>query len=138
MQCGTFAESAVSVAESTVSIDTNVAHAGLISPSAKKMMVYNKIDEASVACSGRDGRVLKEDVVNYLSRQKTTDTPKAAVTVTDKEALINSGERIEKRVPMTRLRARIAERLLDAQQSAAILTTFNEVNMKPVKDWRKK
>ena len=137
MQEGAIAESTASVEKNTDSKDDD-ENAVMISPSAKKMMIENNLDENSVAGTGRDGRVLKEDVINYLSQQKTKDTAKAAVTVADKEPALNSGERIEKRVPMTRLRARIAERLLDAQQSAAILTTFNEVNMKPVMDLRKK
>ncbi|MDH5765356.1 MAG: 2-oxoglutarate dehydrogenase complex dihydrolipoyllysine-residue succinyltransferase [Gammaproteobacteria bacterium] len=107
----------------------------IITPSAKKLMQENNISASEVPGSGRDGRVLKEDVINYMSSQQTKVTSKPAVV--DKEA-VNYGERIEKRVPMTRLRARIAERLVEAQQSAAILTTFNEVNMQPVMDLRKK
>ena len=137
MQEGAISESPANV-EKTIDSKDDDATAAMISPSAKKMMVENNLDENSVTGTGRDGRVLKEDVINYLSQQQPTDTSKVAASVADKEPVLSSGERIEKRVPMTRLRARIAERLLDAQQSAAILTTFNEVNMKPVMDLRKK
>lgn len=119
-------------------VDTESEDAVVITPSAKKMMIENNLDEKSITGTGRDGRVLKEDVINYLSQQQSKSLVDTAVSTATTETVLNSGERIEKRVPMTRLRARIAERLLDAQQSAAILTTFNEVNMKPVMDLRKK
>ena len=132
------------VAEKTTStekkIDSNVDSddkESVVTPSAKKMIIENNLDENQVKGSGRDGRVLKEDVINYLAQQQVSDAPGKAPAAENELVTVN-GERIEKRVPMTRLRARIAERLLDAQQSAAILTTFNEVNMKPVMDMRKK
>lgn len=87
-------------------------------PAAAKLMEQNQIPPGSVSGSGKGGRVLKEDVQAHLSGTSA------------------QGPRTEKRVPMTRLRARIAERLVEAQQTAAILTTFNEVNMQPVMELR--
>jgi len=126
-----------------------------ITPSAKKLMVEHQIKAADITGSGRDGRVLKEDVLSWLEQQKTTPSEAGSTAHTPVEtpvskpvakepaatkpvAVETEGERIEKRVPMTRLRTRIAERLLDAQHNAAILTTFNEVNMQPVMDLRSK
>lgn len=87
------------------------------SPAAKKIMAESQLDSNQVAASGKAGRITKQDVIASLS---------------------GNTSRLEERVPMTRLRARIAERLLDAQQSAALLTTFNEVNMQPIMDLRNK
>lgn len=106
----------------------------LLTPSAKKMIAERGLDGSAIAGSGKGGRVLKEDVQHYLARQvepPAATTVKAAPVVAAAETPTASG-RVEKRVPMTRLRARIAERLLEAQHSAALLTTFNEVNMAPV------
>jgi 2-oxoglutarate dehydrogenase E2 component (dihydrolipoamide succinyltransferase) len=113
-----------------------------ISPSARKLMAENNIKASAVHGSGKGGRVLKEDVRAYLDNTAQTQSverqhtaPVAAKRRTEKTPLFESTSmegRIEKRVPMTRLRARIAERLLEAQHNAAILTTFNEVNMKPI------
>lgn len=86
-------------------------------PAAAKVAADNGVDLAQVAGSGRGGRVLKEDVLGAMS---------------------GKGSRIEERVPMSRLRKRVAERLLESQHTNAILTTFNEVNMKPVMDLRAK
>jgi 2-oxoglutarate dehydrogenase E2 component (dihydrolipoamide succinyltransferase) len=104
------------------------------SPAVRKAVVENNIDPADVAGSGRGGRVTKEDVTAHIA------APKAAPAVAAPTATAVSlavGERVEKRVPMTRLRQRVAQRLLDASQSTAMLTTFNEVNMKPIMDMRK-
>lgn len=118
-----------------------------ISPSARKLMAENNIEPAVVKGSGKGGRVLKEDVLGYIKNedgsQRGTEQDKPEASAVSPEAALVSQpvaapaeQRIERRVPMTRLRARIAERLLQAQQNAAILTTFNEVNMKPVMDLR--
>ena len=115
-----------------------------VSPSARKLMAENGIDASAVRGSGRNGRILKEDVLAYLEKsaqpeQQRQAKPAGTEQKAEKPPLYEQqgGEgRIEKRVPMTRLRARIAERLLEAQHNAAILTTFNEVNMKPVMDLR--
>lgn len=106
------------------------AQAGVAMPAAAKLAAEKGVDVASVQGSGRDGRVLKEDVQNTPAKSAAV-APVAAATVP-------AGERIEQRVPMSRLRARVAERLLQSQAENAILTTFNEVNMKPVMDLRAK
>ncbi|EGY53208.1 2-oxoglutarate dehydrogenase complex dihydrolipoyllysine-residue succinyltransferase [Neisseria shayeganii] len=105
------------------------AQAGVAMPAAAKLAAEKGVDISNVAGSGRDGRVLKEDVQNAAA------APKAAAPAA---AAVPAGERIEQRVPMSRLRARVAERLLQSQAENAILTTFNEVNMKPVMDLRNK
>ncbi len=112
----------------------------IMSPAAKKLVEENSLNPADIAASGKDGRLTKEDVVNHLASGKTaapaapvaSPAPAAAPAVTE-----NLGARAEKRVPMTRLRASIAKRLLEATQTTAMLTTFNEVNMKPLMDLRK-
>ena len=112
------------------------ADAALVAnPAAKKLAEENNIDLASVKGTGKDGRILKEDVQNAMAAPKAAAPVAAAPAKAASPALI--GERVEKRVPMTRLRATIAKRLLDAQHNAAMLTTFNEVNMGPLMDLRK-
>ena len=118
----------------------------IMSPSARRLVEENKLDPVVVEATGKGGRLTKEDVVNFLSASNEAATPAPAspapvVADTGMGAmpLIESpvGDRLEKRVPMTRLRASVARRLLEAQQNAAMLTTFNEVNMKPIMDLRK-
>jgi len=111
-----------------------------MSPSVRKMIAENSIDETQLTGTGKNGRILKQDVEQFLSAENIVkETPaepvqKAAPAGAAEQTV--SGERLERRVPMTRLRSRIAERLLQSQQQAAILTTFNEVNMKPVMELR--
>ncbi|AWW46195.1 2-oxoglutarate dehydrogenase complex dihydrolipoyllysine-residue succinyltransferase [Polynucleobacter paneuropaeus] len=101
-------------------------------PSAAKLMAESNLNAGQVAGSGRDGRITKGDVLNAVSGgTKSSAAPLPAVS-------IPLGDRPEERVPMTRLRARIAERLLESQANNAILTTFNEVNMAPVIAMRNK
>ena len=97
-------------------------------PAVRKALTETGIPAGEVSGTGRGGRITKEDVVNH----QTKPAAPAAAPLT-----ANVGERIEKRVPMTRLRKRVAERLLSATQNTAMLTTFNEVNMKPVMEMRK-
>ena len=99
-------------------------------PAAAKLAAETGVDVNALQGSGRDGRVLKEDVQNAAA--KPAAAPAAA------PAPVPAGARAEQRVPMSRLRARVAERLLASQQENAILTTFNEVNMKPIMDLRAK
>lgn len=102
------------------------------SPAVRKAVTEAGINPADVAGSGRGGRVTKEDVVAHVA------APKAAAPAAPATAVsLAVGERVEKRVPMTRLRQRVAQRLLAASQETAMLTTFNEVNMKPIMDMRK-
>ncbi|SEQ66800.1 2-oxoglutarate dehydrogenase E2 component [Amphritea atlantica] len=108
-----------------------------VGPAARKLIEENGLDANQIPGTGKNGGITKEDVVNYL-KNKPAAAPAAAVKVDNAAALnIASGERVEKRVPMTRLRATIAKRLVEAQQNAAMLTTYNEVNMKPVMELRK-
>ncbi len=100
-----------------------------LSPSVRRMAQEKDVDVSKVSGSGKGGRVTKQDVAAHLQQ------PEAPVS---DEPMMGAGDRSEKRVPMSRLRARIAERLVEVQHEAAILTTFNEINMKPVMDLRKK
>ncbi len=103
----------------------------IVSPAARKLIEENALDTDQITGSGKDGRVTKEDVLNTLQESKATPT---APVVSSSSS--TPGGRIEERVPMSRLRAKVAERLLMATQTTAMLTTFNEVNMKPVMDIR--
>ena len=108
-------------------------------PAAKKLAAETGVELAGLQGSGRDGRVLKEDVV--AAANKPAAAPKAAAPAIAAPAVNVAtllGDRPEQRVPMSRLRQRVAERLVQSQQTNAILTTFNEVNMKPVMDLRNK
>lgn len=107
----------------------------LVNPAARKMAEENNVNTSSVAGTGKDGRVLKEDVANHL---KAAPASTSAAQTPAVAPLVAEGDRTEKRVPMTRLRKRIAERLLEASSTTAMLTTFNEVNMKPIMDLRAK
>ena len=111
-----------------------------MSPSVRKLIAENALDVSRLTGSGKNGRILKQDVEEYLAQNKTQESAPVSVQKNEQPAVDLSqpvvGERLERRVAMTRLRARIAERLTQSQQEAAILTTFNEVNMKPVMDLR--
>ena len=114
--------------------------AGIAGPAARQMIEENKLDPSAIAGTGKGGRITKEDVVKHM-KSGATAAPAPAPVSTPAAATPPAqptGERIEKRVPMTRMRARIAERLLDASQETAMLTTFNEVNMAPVMELRRK
>lgn len=106
-----------------------------VNPAARKLAEENNVNTAAVSGSGKDGRVLKEDVASHL---KSVPTAKPAAAPAPVAAIEAVGDRVEKRVPMTRLRKRIAERLLEASSTTAMLTTFNEVNMAPVMALRAK
>jgi 2-oxoglutarate dehydrogenase E2 component (dihydrolipoamide succinyltransferase) len=119
-----------------------------LSPAVRKLVVEHGIDPSLIPGSGRGGRITKEDVLEYIKPKQSEKD--ASVEMVNKDArpaqelsipagglALPEEERIERRVPMTRLRARIAERLVNSQNDAAILTTFNEVNMKPIMDMRK-
>ena len=118
------APAAAPAAEAAPSANTQ---AGVALPAAAKLAAETGVDVASIQGSGRDGRVLKEDVKNAAAKVQAASAAPAP-----------TGPRPEQRVPMSRLRTRVAERLLASQQENAILTTFNEVNMKPVMDLRAK
>jgi len=112
--------------------------ASLLGPAARKLVEEHKLDINDIAGSGKNGRITKDDVVQYMKTPRVEEESKAAPAKKEDTPITPSGERIEKRVPMTRMRARIAERLLEASQQTAMLTTFNEVNMAPVMALRSK
>ncbi len=99
-----------------------------LSPAAQRVVTENKVDTSAITGTGRDGRIIKEDVVNAGSRPAAAPTAPAAST---------PGARPEERVPMTRMRAKIAERLMQSKNSIAMLTSFNEVNLAAVSKMRK-
>jgi len=126
------------------------AAAGVAMPAAAKLMADHGLPAGSVAGSGKDGRVTKGDVLGAVAAGARPAPAPAAAAVPTAAAVarplppvaapmrLDLGERPEQRVPMTRLRARVAERLLQSQATNAILTTFNEVNMAPVMEMRKR
>jgi 2-oxoglutarate dehydrogenase E2 component (dihydrolipoamide succinyltransferase) len=123
------------------------AKAGVAMPAAQKMMADNNLPAGSVAGTGRDGRVTKGDVIGALAgggaAAKAAPAPAAPARAPLQQVAApvsapDLGDRPEQRVPMSRLRARVAERLLQSQSTNAILTTFNEVNMAPVMEMRKR
>ncbi len=129
--------SAAPVAAAPASADKS----GVAMPAAAKILADNNLSAANVAGTGKDGRVTKGDALGAIKAGAAipTGAPKAALPqVAAPVTKENLGDRPEQRVPMTRLRARIAERLLQSQATNAILTTFNEVNMAPVMELRKK
>lgn len=111
-------------------------------PAAAKMLADNNMSAGQVAGTGKDGRVTKGDVIGALQNKPAAPAPAAAPKPALQQVAapvsVNLANRPEERVPMSRLRARIAERLLQSQATNAILTTFNEVNMQPVMDLRNK
>ncbi|HCR60743.1 MAG TPA: dihydrolipoamide succinyltransferase [Serratia liquefaciens] len=104
-----------------------------LSPAIRRLIAEHDLDAAAIKGSGVGGRITREDVEAHLANSKKADKP-AAVEAAPQPAL---SSRSEKRVPMTRLRKRVAERLLEAKNSTAMLTTFNEINMQPIMDLRK-
>jgi 2-oxoglutarate dehydrogenase E2 component (dihydrolipoamide succinyltransferase) len=108
----------------------------VLSPAVRRLINEHGLDPNQIPATGKGGRITKEDVENFLkSGGKAGQTTQAAA---EKSVPVSAGPREEKRVPMTRLRKRIAERLVEAQHTAAILTTFNDVNMQPVMGLRAK
>jgi 2-oxoglutarate dehydrogenase E2 component (dihydrolipoamide succinyltransferase) len=107
----------------------------MISPAAKKLIEENNLDATSIAGSGKDGRITKEDILTKLESGSAAKTA-VSTAIAPANIGVSIEGRLEERVPMSRLRAKVAERLLHASQSTAMLTTFNEVNMKPVMDIR--
>ena len=122
--------------KSDKSEDAPASGDAILSPAARKLAEENDVDPAAVKGTGKDGRVTKEDVQNHIDSKKSSGSP-ASKPAAAPEANVAPGERPEKRVPMTRLRASIAKRLVEAQQTAAMLTTFNEVKMAPIMELRK-
>ena len=135
--------SAAEAEPAAASTEKSTAEDVIAAPAARKLAAEKGVDLAEVKGTGKDGRITKEDVASF---QKTAPAvapapeKKAAAPKVSSAPIVDvpEGDRVEKRVPMTRMRARIAERLVDVTQSTAMLTTFNEVNMAPVMELRKK
>ena len=122
--------------QSAPAVETGDAKAGdKLAPSVRRLVEEHRLEPSAIVGSGRDGRITKGDVLSHLADKGgpaaagTSTTPVAAATAVARPAGGAGGERGERRVPMTRLRARIAERLVQAQSTAAMLTTFNEVDL---------
>ena len=107
-----------------------------LGPAVRKLVVEHHLNPAEIRGSGQGGRITKEDVLTYLEKPAGPAPVTAPAHTPSVAPAIPAGDRPEQRVPMTRLRARVAERLVEAQQTAAILTTFNEANMQPVMELR--
>ena len=160
-KAGAAAAPAVAAAPAAVAVQAAAAAAtggsksDVAMPAAAKLMADNALAGGSVAGTGKDGRITKGDVLGAVAAAAAAPTPAPALAVAPKAAAAapaparllpsvaapagpNLGERPEQRVPMSRLRARIAERLVQSQSTNAILTTFNEVNMAPVMEMRKR
>ncbi len=149
---GVFVEGAEGATGSTVDASAPTASSDVVSaekpnasPAARKLIDENNLDASAVPATGKGGLITKEDVVSFIgaptksapTSAPQTEAKKTAASAPSMPSLDIPGQgRIEKRVPMTRLRASVARRLVSAQQNAALLTTFNEVNMKPVMDLR--
>ncbi len=135
-------EPSKSIAPSAAPSAAEGAKPAAAAPAARKAAAEQGVDLASVQGTGRDGRVTKADVLQAGSRPAPAAAPAAKGPLPQPPAPVSVEQmlsgRPEERVPMSRLRARIAERLVQSQSTAAILTTFNEVNMQPVMDLRKK
>ena len=116
--------------EQGVKIEANTKKSG---PAAKKLIVENNLDSSLIKASGKDQRITKADVINHLESSVVSLEPSPSAS-----SSTNSSLRPEKRVPMSRLRNTIAKRLVSVQQETAMLTTFNEVDMLPIKELRAK
>jgi 2-oxoglutarate dehydrogenase E2 component (dihydrolipoamide succinyltransferase) len=117
-----------------VAVDTGAS--AKLSPAAKRLVEENKLNATSIPGSGRDGRITKGDVVQHLSGKPEPEPAPPPARVAAPAAPAAPGGRTEQRVPMTRLRTRIAQRLVEAQATQALLTTFNEVDMQALNDLR--
>ncbi|MGB0721199.1 MAG: 2-oxoglutarate dehydrogenase complex dihydrolipoyllysine-residue succinyltransferase [Gammaproteobacteria bacterium] len=144
------ASEAPAATSTAIEAETGAPTGGALGPAARRLVEEHGVDASKIPGTGKDGRVTKADVQAFVDKQSNAAATPAAAPKPAKEpapsapapatpaTAPSTGERTQRREPMTRLRARIAERLVEAQQNAAILTTFNEVNMKPAMDLRKK
>jgi 2-oxoglutarate dehydrogenase E2 component (dihydrolipoamide succinyltransferase) len=141
---GEGSESVESSSEAAVSVSASASPAVPMGPAARQLIDEHRLDPRAISGSGKDGRINKEDVVNFMATAQAESTP-AAKSAAPSSLPVPAGvvadvvepqgptsERVERRVPMTRMRAKIAERLLSATQETAMLTTFNEVDMAPL------
>ena len=135
MNAGATAAAAPAAAPAAAAPAAAEATDDVLTPSVRRLIAEKGLDAAKIQGSGKNGRVTKEDVEKFLAGAPAAPAKAAAAPVAS--APVVSGDRSQKRVPMTRLRKTIANRLLEAKNSTAMLTTFNEVNMKPIMDLRK-
>lgn len=156
LEAGATATAPSDVSESQTSAADGADEAGStddvaakLGPAARQLVEEHKLDVSAIVGTGKSGRITKDDVVKHLKQLEAAPAPTQAPAQTQADSapatapaadvpMGPSSERVEKRVPMTRMRAKIAERLLDATQQTAMLTTFNEVNMAPVMALRSK
>jgi len=126
--------------------EKNSGSTAALSPAVRKLVAEHNLDTSQIQATGKGGRITKTDILKHLQTGSTTNaTPSQAPATSPTQAaeatsvpILPSSDRAEQRVPMTRLRAKVAERLIQAQQNTAMLTTFNEVNMQPIMDIRSK
>lgn len=132
---------------STAPADQSVASSEALSPAVRKLVSEHGLDTNLITATGKGGRITKTDVLTFIKNQSSTPVstnnaapvPAPAMAAkAEQMPTLPASDRAEQRVPMTRLRAKVAERLLQAQQNTAMLTTFNEVNMQPIMDIRSK
>ena len=107
-------------------------------PAVKKLLKEHELNPADIVSSGKGGRITKADVINHLDQPSDAILQEEVIQPSTNQVSVNSSERIEERVPMSRLRSTIANRLLTVKQETAMLTTFNEVDLKPIKELRAK
>ena len=135
LNAGATAAAATPVAAAAPAAAATAETDDVLTPSVRRLIAEKGLDASKIQGSGKNGRVTKEDVEKFLSGAQAAPAVKAAPVAAAPVAVV--GDRSQKRVPMTRLRKTIANRLLDAKNSTAMLTTFNEVNMKPIMELRK-
>ncbi len=129
-------EDSAAAAAASSTPDEDSAAENKASPAVRKLLSENNLTVDDVQASGKKGAILKKDVEQHLKQQGSVAKIEAPAAVTPPAAAIPSSGRNDRRVPMSRMRAKIAERLKQAQNTAAMLTTFNEVNLKPMMDAR--
>ena len=136
-EAGAAAVAPASSEPAAVPAQSGSAAQDVLSPAARKIADEKGFKPEDITGTGKGGRVTKEDVMRHAEQNPpVASAPAASAPQVEPTTPVFAGERVEKRVPMTRLRAKVAQRLVEAQQTAAMLTTFNEVNMKPVMELR--
>lgn len=132
------AEPAAPAVTAAADVESAGPSAGKLSPAVRRMLDEHDIDPTTVAGSGKGGRILKSDIQAFIDRGPHPEAVSAEMPLTPELTVPGTTQRGEHRVPMTRLRARIAERMVEAQQTAAMLTTFNEVDLTEVMALRRR
>lgn len=135
-QPATSAQMTVSPSVAAPTVSSAEAVLNELSPAVRRMVSEHGIDATQLKGSGKNGRITKEDIITHVEKIKTSQAQSSVANNFQPESLVLPTARSEKRVPMSRIRAKIAERLVEVQQTAAMLTTFNEVNLQAVMDLR--